>query len=579
MWNYVKRYVHFAVLAAIFMFFEVLMDLLQPEIMSRIVDEGVLGIHNNGTGDLFLIWTLGLKMIVLVIFGGFSGSMNNVFVHMTGQNIGNDMRKDCFRNIMTFSFPQMDRLGTGSLVTRVTNDITQVQNFVSQFVRGMIRTSMLMFGSIFFMFRLSVRFGMIVVCAFPFIVGVLGFCLYKANPLFGKLQAQLDRINDIMQEDVSGIRIIKACVQECREKLRFGKANEELIRTQLCVLTIFAFMNPVMNALMYLVVAVILSVGSVDVYSGAATPGAVMAAITYTTQLLNGILMLVMLFQNISRGLASWKRVKEILNTRPELQDGSYTGEPQAGGRIEFRDVSFAYPGSGRSVLEHINLTIQPGETVAVMGSTGSGKTTLANLIPRFYDVTNGAVLVDGVDVRKYRQKALRDKIAYALQRSELFSVEIRENIAWGQPDASEEAIVCAAETAQADGFIRAVPGGYSSVVAERGMSLSGGQKQRLSIARAVLKKAEILILDDSSSALDLKTEADLYAALKQTNPDSTKIMIAQRIASVRHADRIVVLDKGRIEACGTHEELMKTSKTYRDIYDSQMGEEDMDGR
>lgn len=579
MWNYVKRYVHFAVLAAIFMFFEVLMDLLQPEIMSRIVDEGVLGIQNNGTGNLALVWTLGLKMIVLVIFGGFSGSMNNVFVHMTGQNIGNDMRKDCFRNIMSFSFPQMDRFGTGSLVTRVTNDITQVQNFVSQFVRGMIRTSMLMFGSIFFMFRLSTKFGEIVVCAFPFIVGVLGFCLYKANPLFTKLQAQLDKINDIMQEDVSGIRIIKACVQECREKLRFGKANEELIRTQLCVLTIFAFMNPVMNALMYLVVAVILSVGSVDVYSGAATPGAVMAAITYTTQLLNGILMLVMLFQNISRGLASWKRVKEILNTRPELQDGSYTGEPQAGGRIEFRDVSFAYPGSGRSVLEHINLTIQPGETVAVMGSTGSGKTTLANLIPRFYDVTNGAVLVDGVDVRKYRQKALRDKIAYALQRSELFSVEIRENIAWGQTDASEEAIVRAAETAQADAFIRAVPGGYSSVVAERGMSLSGGQKQRLSIARAVLKKAEILILDDSSSALDLKTEADLYTALKQTNPDSTKIMIAQRIASVRHADRIVVLDKGRIEACGTHEELMKTSKTYRDIYDSQMGEEDMDGR
>ncbi len=579
MWNYVKRYVHFAVLAAIFMFFEVLMDLLQPEIMSRIVDEGVLGIQNNGTGNLALVWTLGLKMIVLVIFGGFSGSMNNVFVHMTGQNIGNDMRKDCFRNIMTFSFPQMDRFGAGSLVTRVTNDITQVQNFVSQFVRGMIRTSMLMFGSIFFMFRLNAKFGGIVVCAFPFIVGVLAFCLYKANPLFAKLQAQLDKINDIMQEDVSGIRIIKACVQECREKRRFGKANDELIRTQLCVLTIFAFMNPVMNALMYLVVAVILSVGSVDVYSGAATPGAVMAAITYTTQLLNGILMLVMLFQNISRGLASWKRVKEILDTRPELQDGSCTGEPQAGGRIEFRNVSFAYPGSGRPVLENIDLTILPGETVAVMGSTGSGKTTLVNLIPRFYDVTGGAVLVDGVDVREYRQKALRDKIAYALQKSELFSVEIRENIAWGQPDASEEAIVRAARTAQADAFIRAVPGEYSSLVAERGMSLSGGQKQRLSIARAVLKKAEILILDDSSSALDLKMEADLYAALKQTNPSSTKIMIAQRIASVRHADRIVVLDKGRIEACGTHEELMKTSKTYRDIYDSQMGEEDMDGR
>ena len=231
--------------------------------------------------------------------------MNNVFVHISGQNIGNEIRKDCFRKIMTFSFPQLDRFGTGSLVTRVTNDITQVQNFVSQFVRGMIRTSLLMFGSIYFMFRLNRDFGIIVVCAFPFIVGCLAFCLWKANPLFSRLQAQLDILNDIMQEDVSGIRIIKACVREIYEKLRFGKANDELVKTQLRILVIFAFMNPVINSLMYIVVAVILLVGSVEVTSGAATPGVIMAAITYTTQLLNGILMLVMIFQNISRGLAS----------------------------------------------------------------------------------------------------------------------------------------------------------------------------------------------------------------------------------------------------------------------------------
>lgn len=579
MWKYIRKYLNYAVIAGIFMVGEVLMDLLQPEIMSSIVDDGVLGVDTGGVGDLHLIWTLGLQMIGLVLFGGLCGSLNNVFVHMSGQNIGNEMRKDAFRRIMSFSFPQADRFGTGSLVTRVTNDITQVQNFVSQFVRGMIRTSMLMFGSIFFMFRINTQFGWIVLCAFPFLVGTLAVCLFKANPLFEKLQAQLDLLNSVMQEDVSGIRIIKACVREAYEKVRFGKANGELIKTQLRVLIIFAFMNPLVNALMYVVVTVILLAGSWEVGAGTTTPGAIMAAITYTTQLLNGILGLTMLFQNISRGIASWKRVREVLDSRPELEDGEHSGNTELRGQVEFRDVSFAYPGGGQRVLKHINLTIRPGETVAVMGATGCGKSSLVNLIPRFYDVTDGAVLVDGVDVREYEQKDLRDKIAIALQKSELFSQRIRENISWGKPEASSGEIVCAAKAAQADSFIQSTPEGYETMVAERGMSLSGGQKQRVSIARAVVKNAEILILDDSTSALDLKTEADLYTALKKISPDSTKIIIAQRIASVRHADRIVVLADGGIEACGTHEELLETSKTYRDIYDSQLGEEDDYGK
>ena len=575
MWKYIRRYLGYAVIAGLFMVGEVLMDLLQPEIMSSIVDDGVLGVSTGGVGNLHLIWTLGLQMIGLVLFGGLCGSLNNVFVHISGQNIGNEMRKDAFRRIMSFSFPQADRFGTGSLVTRVTNDITQVQNFVSQFVRGMIRTSMLMFGSILFMFRINSRFGWIVLCAFPFLVGTLAVCLSKANPLFDKLQAQLDQLNSVMQEDVSGIRIIKACVREAYEKVRFGKANGELIKTQLLVLTIFAFMNPLVNALMYVVVAVILLAGSREVAEGATTPGTIMAAITYTTQLLNGILGLTMLFQNISRGIASWKRVREILESRPELEDGECSAHTEVHGQVEFRDVSFAYPGGGQRVLNHISLTVHPGETVAVMGATGCGKSTLVSLIPRFYDVTEGVVLVDGVDVREYGQKNLRDKIAVALQKSELFSQKIRENISWGKPEATQEEIVRAAKAAQADSFIQSTPEGYETMVAERGMSLSGGQKQRVSIARAVVKQAEILILDDSTSALDLKTEADLYSELKRISPDSTKIIIAQRIASVRQADRIVVLASGGIEACGTHEELLKTSRTYRDIYDSQLGEED----
>ncbi len=574
MWKYIRKYLSFAIIAGLFMVGEVMMDLVQPGFMSRIVDDGVLGVSNGGSADLRLIWMLGLQMIGLVLVGGLCGSLNNVFVHISSQNIGNEIRKDCFRRIMDFSFSQMDRFGTGSLVTRVTNDITQVQNFVSLFVRGLIRTSLLTFGSMYLMFRLNPGFGFIVLCAFPFLVGVIGFCLWRANPLFSRLQAYLDAMNEIMQEDVSGIRIMKACVREAYEKMRFGKANEELVGTQLKILVIFAFMNPLTNAMMYMAVTAILLSGSFSVENGSVTPGNVMAALTYTTQLLNGILMLVMLFQNISRGLTSWKRVKEVLESEPELKDGSFDGATQARGEIEFRDVSFTYPKSTRSVLSHINLRIHRGETVAVIGATGCGKTTLTGLMLRFYDVDSGAVLVDGVDVRKYRQRALREKIAVAMQKSELFSITAGENIAWGMPGADEALLASAAVIAQADSFISSMTNGYDTMIAERGMSLSGGQKQRISVARAVLKPAEIYIFDDSTSALDLKTEANLYQALKKSHPDSTKIIIAQRIASVRTADRIVVLENGGILACGAHEELMGSCRVYQDIWHSQMGEE-----
>lgn len=574
MWNYIKRYLHLAVIAALFMVGEVTMDLLQPELMSQIVDDGVLGLNSGGMGDLTLILTLGLKMVVLVIFGGLCGSLNNVFVHMCCQNTGNEIRKDAFRQIMNFSFPQMDRFGTGSLITRVTNDITQVQSLIGQFIRGVVRTTMLTAGSIFCLFRLNPQFGIIVLCAVPFLLACLVICLYRANPLFSQLQAQLDQMNSILQEDITGIRIIKACVREVYEKLRFGKSNSDLSRTQLSFLVIFAFMNPVMNALMYLAVAVILLAGSVQVSQGATTPGAIMAAITYITQLLHGILMLVMLFQSISRGFASWRRMKEVLNCQPDLTDGAFAEETPVRGQIEFRDVSFSYPGTSQRVLNHIDLTVHPGETLAIMGATGCGKSTLVNLILRFYDATEGTVLVDGVDVRDYKQTDLREKIAIALQRSELFSLSLRENIAWGRPESSLDEIAQAAEIAQADSFILAAPEGYDTPVAERGTSLSGGQKQRVSIARAVLKPAEILIFDDSSSALDLKTEANLYAALEQARPESTKILIAQRIASVRRADRILVMEHGTAVDCGTHEELLKRCALYQDIYHSQLGEE-----
>ena len=573
MWQYVKRYAHFAFIAALFMGGEVLMDLIQPGLMRRIVDDGVLGLNNNGVGNLELIWRLGVQMIGMVLIGCCFGSLNNVFVNMASQNMGNDLRKDMFRKIMTFSFPQIDAFGAGSLITRITNDVTQVERLIAQFVRGMVRTVLMTIGSLYFMYTLSPDFAFIVLCALPFIIGTMAFCLRKVNPLFALQQEKLDVVNDVLQEDISAIRIIKACVRETYEKLRFGKANGDLIKTQLKVLLTLAFMGPVVNMLMNLTIAAILWYGARDVLEGTASPGSIMAAITYTTQLLMGIMMLMMLFQNISRGFISWKRLAAVLHLQPEIQDGRYAESAAGNGLIEFRDVSFAYPGSNKNVLEHINLAIKPGETVAIMGSTGSGKTTLINLIPRFYDVTEGSVCIDGVDVRDYKVSSLRSKVAVALQKSELFSTSIKENIAWGNPDAADEKIENAARIAQAHEFIAPLEQGYDTVVAERGMSLSGGQKQRVALARAVLKESPIMIFDDATSALDLKTEASFYNELAKTSPHSTKIIVAQRIASVRRANRILILENGTVVAEGTHKELLKNCAIYQDIYQSQVGD------
>ena len=614
MWQYIRMYAHYALLAALFMGGEVLMDLVQPGLMSRIVDDGVLGLHNNGVGNLELVWKVGAQMIGMALIGCCFGSLSNVFVNMASQNMGNELRKNTFRKIMTFSFPQIDSFGAGSLITRITNDVTQVERLVSQIVRGMVRTVLMTAGSMYFMFRLSPDFAFIVLCALPFIIGTMYFCLRRINPLFAALQEKLDGVNDILQEDISAIRIIKACVRETYEKMRFGKANDDLIRTQLKVLLTLAFMSPVVNMLMNLTIAAILWFGAQSVMAGKVSPGSIMAAITYTTQLLMGIMMLLMLFQNISRGFISWNRLSAVLHLEPEIRDGLFkddassatdtatentavnsvaeetgatngngaaavtTAAPHthnriAKGKIEFRNVFFAYPGSDKNVLEHINLTIEPGETIAIMGATGSGKTTLINLIPRFYDVTEGSVQIDGVDVRDYKLSSLRDKVAVALQKSELFSESVTENIAWGNRNATQDMIREAAVTAQADEFIAPLEHGYDTVVAERGMSLSGGQKQRVALSRAVLKKAAIMIFDDATSALDLKTEADFYNELARTSPASTKIIVAQRVASVRRASRILILDNGCIVAEGTHQELLQSCKIYQDIYRSQIGD------
>lgn len=372
---------------------------------------------------------------------------------------------------------------------------------------------------------------------------------------------------------MAGARVVKAYVREDYEKKRFGKANQDLVDTQLHILLMLSYMTPIMNIVLNAAVVAVIYVGGIRVQTAGVTPGNVMAAITYLSYILNGVMMFAMIFQSVSRGMASYRRIKEVLDCEPVIADGSAAATSQKG-RVELNHVSFAYPGgNGEQVLTDVNLVIEPGETVALLGSTGSGKTSLVSLIPRFYDVTDGEVLVDGVNVKDYKVSELRDKIAIALQKSELFSKTIRENIKWGNPEATDEQVLAAAEAAQATEFIFSKPEGLDTMVAEKGMSLSGGQKQRLAISRALLKNAEILILDDSTSALDLKTEARLYEALRTTYRQVTKIIIAQRIASVRGADRIAVVDNGRIVACAPHEELMRSCEIYQDIYRSQLKE------
>lgn len=572
MLKYLKKYWFFALLAPIFMIGEVSMDLLQPELMSRIIDDGVLGLNNGGVGNLNTVITIGLKMIGFVALGGICGIMSGVFANLCAQQFGNDVRKAVFKRIMEFSFEQTDKFSTGSLITRVTNDITQLQNFVMQCLRGFVRTSMLFIGGIACMVSLNMEFGIIIACALPFVAVCVVYFIAKANPKFTVLQKKLDKVNNVMQENVSGARVVKTYVKEDYETERFEKANNELVSTQLDVLLLLSYMTPIMNIILNLSVVAVIKVGGIQVSAGSATPGNVMAAITYCSQVLNAVMRMTMIFQTASRGIASKKRVMEIINCDPAIKSGTYNKETAVKGKVEFKNVSFAYPGmDNENVIENFNLVINPGETIGILGATGCGKSSLVNLIPRFYDVTKGEVLIDDVNVKDYDLQVLRDKVSIALQKPEIFSTTIAENIAWGDDSADIEKIRQAADIAQATEFIDNRTDGMDTQVSQGGHSLSGGQKQRVAISRAVLKNSEILIFDDATSALDLKTEADLYSELSVKKYDVTRIIIAQRIASVKNADRIVVMDNGRLADVGSHSELIKTSEIYKDIYESQL--------
>lgn len=575
--RYLKPYWVFALLCPLAMILEVSMDLLQPTLMSDIVDNGILG---DAAADENLRYVLitGLKMLMFSLIGCFGGIASAAFGTAAAQKMGNDLRKDAFAKVMHMSFQQTDKFTTGSLVTRLTNDITAIQEFVAMSLRMFVRTGMQFIGGIAVILTLNVNFGIVLVISLPVQLIAVAIIMKKASPLFSIVQSRLDKVNSVVQENVSGARVVKAFTREEYEINRFDNANTDLMTTNLKVQKLLATLNPILMIIMNASVIAIIMIGGFQVEAKAMQVGEVMAAVTYITQILMSVMMVGMMFQQVSRSAASMKRVNEVLSTNPVISDGHKSTDSDNSGTVEFRNVGFSYPGSsGKPVLSGIDLKAEKGQMIAILGSTGCGKTSLVNLVPRFYDASDGDVLVDGVNVKDYDVDTLRSKIGVVLQKSELFSGTVAENIRWGCETATDEEVKTAAKIAQAEEFIDGFNDGYDTMISEKGASLSGGQKQRMAIARAIIKKPEILIFDDSTSALDLSTEAKLHKALRENLSGVTVIMIAQRIASVMRADKIAVLENGSICAFGTHKELMETSSVYRDIYYSQMkqGEEE----
>lgn len=564
--KYLKPYALFAVLTPLSMVGEVLGDLLQPKLMSKIVDDGVLG------QDMDLIIRTGLLMLLVLIGGGACGIAASAFGGIASQSFSRDLRVDVFKRVMGLSFEQTDKFTTGSLVTRLTADITAIQQMVDFLLRMLVRDSLLFFGGIIMMLTLNVRFGIIILCALPVEIIMMIVILKKANPYYSIVAKRLDSVNSVVQENVTGARVVKAYVREDTEEKRFDDANISLMESNLRVQTLMAILQPLLMIILNLSVIAVILIGGWQVQAQAMKVGEVMAAITYLTQVLQGVMMMSMMFQTLAKASASAARLREVLETDPVIKSGSVSLADKTGGTVSFKNVSFSYPETkGRPVISDLTLDIKSGESVAILGATGSGKSSLVNLIPRFYDCTAGEVLVDGVNVKDCKLDELRKKVGIVLQKSELFSGTVEDNIKWGDKNATHEEVISAAQAAQADEFIQKIPAGYEGMIAEKGASLSGGQKQRLSISRAVLKKPEILILDDSTSALDLGTEAKLRTEIDRKMSGTTLIIIAQRIQSVKSCDRIAVLDHGRLCACDTHENLLKTCEVYQDIYASQV--------
>ncbi len=570
-WKYVKPYLYAFILGPILMITEVVGEVVLPALMAQIINVGA------ANHDIAYIIEMGGVMILtafIMMGGGIGGAW---FAAKASISFGADLRNDCFRKVQKFSFQNIDSFSTGSLVTRLTNDITQVQNLIMMGLRMMLRAPGMLIGAIIMAVAMNPGLARIFLVILPVMVVTIAVIMMTAFPRFTVMQKKLDRVNSNIQECLQNVRVIKSFVRGDYEEKRFFRSNGDLKESSLRAFKIVILQMPLVAFFMNVTTLAVVWLGGQEVLAGDMQVGNLTAFTTYIVQVLMSLMMLAMVFLQSSRAIASAKRINEILDTEIDLTDekASEKEKEVEQGRIEFRNVSFRYYKDSREkVLDDISLTIEPGQTVGIIGSTGCGKTTLVSMIPRLYDVDEGQVLVDGTDVREYSLKRLREGVGMVLQKNVLFSGTVEENLRWGDENASQEQVRKAAQAAQADAFLNTFPEGYETFLGQGGVNVSGGQKQRLCIARALLKKPRILILDDSTSAVDTATEAKIRESFSTTLKETTKLIIAQRITSVMEADLIVVMDEGKIVGQGSHEELLKSCEAYREICYSQMDRE-----
>ncbi|MGG1398866.1 ABC transporter ATP-binding protein [Bacillus salipaludis] len=567
--KYIRKYWKLFLTAVLFLTFEAICDLLQPTIMSKIIDVGV------AKRDIHYVLKMGGIMLLVTAFGAVSASTRSIVASTVSQNFGAELRSDLFKKIQSLSFKNIDRFDRASLITRLTNDVNQVQIFVNGLMRMFVKAPLLAIGGLIMASRLNLRLTVVLAVVVP-IVGVLIVMNMRLGfPLFTKVQKALDRVNSVMREYLSGVRVVKAFNRMDVEIAKFTKANHQFQDQSITATRLMSIFGPSIMLTVNLGIVSVLWLGGLGVKSGHIQVGHIIAFTNYMTQILFSLMMISMVFNMFVRAKASAGRIGEVFQQEDfQTWKDEVNEDPIEKGRIDFENVSFSYEGTNEPVLKDINLTFLPGETVGIIGSTGSGKSTLVGLIPRFYDVSSGTIKVDGENVNEVDPKRLREKIAIVPQKTILFTGSVAENIKWGKEDASDEEIEAAAVIAGSHDFISASPEGYQTIIGQGGVNFSGGQKQRISIARALIKKPEILILDDSTSAVDVATEAKIKESLKKYAKGLTCLLIAQRITSIIDADKIVVMDQGKVVGIGTHEELIHECKVYQEIFQSQIGKE-----
>ncbi|WP_080846189.1 ABC transporter ATP-binding protein [Cytobacillus gottheilii] len=550
-------------------FIQVLSDLYLPTLMADIIDNGVV------VGDTGVIWRVGGIMLAVSALGAIASVGASYYASKSAMGFGRDLRRKVFKHVDEFSMQDFDSVGTASLITRTTNDITQIQQVVIMMLRMVVSAPIMFVGGLIMAVSKDAKLSLIILVTMPILAVSIYFIMKKALPLFKLVQDKLDRLNLVMRENLTGIRVIRAFNRENQEKDRLQKANRDLTDVSIKVNRIMAFLMPVLMLIMNLTVVAVIWFGGIRIDNGGMQVGDLMAFIQYITQMMFALIMASMMFIMIPRASVSAERINEVLELKPTFVDQGSAEADQEKGTLSFEDVTFHYPGAEEPALSHISFKANPSEVTAIIGGTGAGKSTLVNLIPRFYDITSGVIRINGVDVRHASQESVRTKIGLVPQKALLFTGSITENIKYGKEDATEDEVKHAAIVAQAHEFISKMEQGYDTMLAQGGSNLSGGQKQRLSIARALVRKPDVYIFDDSFSALDYKTDKNLRAALKEETKDATVILVAQRISTVVDADRIIVLDKGKMAGIGTHKELMEENEVYREIVKSQSSEEE----